>query len=109
MQNLEHMQIGQKITFAEDMARQLGCPYTKQDLTYVDSFINQLYCIKRANELACQMGVGKIDFSVKRQSQTEYLQEQDLEENYDLLLKCLCWWQASIFELQKDKNRYRLF
>ena len=46
--------------------------------------ISQLYGIKRADELAYQMGEGKIDFSVKRQSPIEYLKEQDIKENREL-------------------------
>lgn len=67
----------QKIELAKFMAEELGCPYSDKDLHYVHSFLHQLRGIKRANELAVAMGVGKIDFTLQKQSIKEYLKEQN--------------------------------
>ena len=68
-----------KAVAAERLAKSLGCPYKEHELSFenVDRFLEQLEGIRRANELAIGMGVGPIDFSVKTQSVTDYLREEN--------------------------------
>lgn len=70
-----------KVDTCINMARELGCPYTERDISVhgINAFMKQLYGIKRANQLAIGMGVGKLDFSVKTQSIQDYLKQQDSE------------------------------
>lgn len=69
----------EKAVAAERLAKSLGCPYKEHELLFenVDRFLEQLEGIRRANELAIGMGVGPIDFSVKTQSVTDYLREEN--------------------------------
>ena len=69
--------VKEKVELAKSMACELEVPYTERDLCYVNSFLTQLFGIKRANKLALRMGVGKLDFTVKTQTVQEYLADED--------------------------------
>ena len=88
---------------AQNMARELGCPYSDKDLRYTNHFLQQLNGIKRANELGLAMGVGPIDFNFSQQSIAEYLEEQDAEENRELMEKCVCAWLGRVYEVNKRR------
>lgn len=69
----------EKAMAARRLAKSLGCPYKEHELSFenVDRFLEQLEGIKSANALAIAMGVGPIDFGVKRQTVAEYLKKED--------------------------------
>ena len=98
------MGLTQKWNLARKMAKELGCPCTERDRMHVNRFLHQLHDIKRADAICRRMGVGGIDFSVKRQTLAEYLHNADTEERHDLLLHWLCAWQAAAIERRKMRR-----
>ena len=67
-----------KKEMAKSLAQELNCPYTDRDINIynIRSFVRQLYGIQHANILATRMGVGPIEFGVRRQTVAEYLESE---------------------------------
>tara|TARA_B100000405_G_C16695301_1_gene414324 strand:+ start:253 stop:693 length:441 start_codon:yes stop_codon:yes gene_type:complete len=97
-----------KIERAQKIAHEIGYPYKKQDLVYVGRFLKELDGIKHTNQVLATMGMEPIDFTVRRQSVSEYLQEQDKEEEHEFLLNVLCTWQAKAKRSKKERRALQI-